>query len=315
VIVVGNLTAGGTGKTPLVIWLAAALLEAGHAVGVISRGHGRSGSGLLVVGADSTPESVGDEALLLAQRTGCPVIVGRDRIAAARRAIELGASVIVSDDGLQHRRLERDFEIVVIDGRRRFGNGRLLPAGPLREAPRRLERIDAVVLNADADAGAGGAATGAGAGGAATGGPAAPEFRMTLLPGLLRPLGSDPAAASRDTGNVGRALAEFRGAAVHAVAGIGNPERFFALLRAAGLEPIEHVFPDHHRFTAAELRFGDALPIVMTEKDAVKCVRLGVERAWYLPVSAEIEGAAGLLAQITARLAAAAAARGARGTR
>jgi tetraacyldisaccharide 4'-kinase len=121
----------------------------------------------------------------------------------------------------------------------------------------------------------------------------------------LRPLGSDPAATGRGAGAVARALADFRGAAVHAVAGIGNPQRFFALLRAAGLEPIEHVFPDHHRFTAAELRFGDALPIVMTEKDAVKCARLGVERAWCLPVTAELDAGAALLTRIAPRIAAA----------
>jgi tetraacyldisaccharide 4'-kinase len=241
------------------------------------------------------------------------VIVGRDRTAAARRAIELGATVVVADDGLQHLRLARDFEIVVIDGERRFGNGQLLPAGPLRESPRRLASVDAIVVNeayagalhtgaayiGAGDAGAGDTAaadTGAANAGAADTPPIrAPAFRMRLAPEPLKPL----FAGGREL-----PLAAWRGEYVHAVAGLGNPERFFALLRGAGLEVREHSFPDHHQFVASDLDFADGRAIIMTEKDAVKCAGFRLDRAWYLPVSAELEQGARLLARIESLLAA-----------
>jgi tetraacyldisaccharide 4'-kinase len=239
-----------------------------------------------VVGPESGAKSVGDEALLLARRTGLPVVVGRDRVAAAQRAVELGAELIVADDGLQHLRLGRAFEIVVVDGVRGFGTARLLPAGPLREPLSRLARVDAIVVNGP---------RGEGSPLAELLQSAAPRFRMTLEPQALRPLEAEGAS---------RTLASCRGERWHAVAGIGHPQRFFALLRAAGLEVTEHAFPDHHRFSAAELDFGDGRPIVMTEKDAVKCAGLGIAPVWYLPVSAALEEGDALLACIAARLAA-----------
>jgi tetraacyldisaccharide 4'-kinase len=267
VIVVGNLTVGGTGKTPLTIWLANHLRQRGHAVGLVSRGYGREQSGLRVVSADSSWREVGDEPLILHRRTGCPTIVGSDRVAAARALIEQGAAVVLADDGLQHLRLRRDCEIVVVDGARGLGNGRVLPAGPLRESGSRARAVDALVVN----------------GGVASepvrGIPpklAASGLRMRLA-----------ATEARQVAGPGKAqpLQAFRGRPVHAVAGIGNPQRFFADLRGHGLEIIEHPFPDHHPLAAADLDFGDRLAVLMTEKDAVKCGNV-VAPAWYVPVEA-----------------------------
>ncbi len=267
VIVVGNLTVGGTGKTPLTVWLADQLGRRGLAVGLISRGYGRRDSHVRLLDQDSSWREVGDEPLILRRRTGCLTAVGRDRVAAARAVLARGARVIVSDDGLQHLPLARDVSIVVADGARGFGNGRLLPAGPLREPLQRLERVDALVINGEAEHPSLQAA--------------AAHFprtvlRMDLLPG--------PAVAL-DSGER-RALEAFRGATVHAVAGIGHPERFFRDLRARGLEVREHPFADHHPLTAGELDFGDDLPVLMTEKDAVKCPHLAGRRAWFVPVEA-----------------------------
>lgn len=257
VAVVGNLTVGGVGKTPLVAWLAGALVAHGIRVGIVSRGYGGRVRGPLRVAPDADPALVGDEPALLARRLGVPVAVGRDRVAAAR-LISAGVDLILADDGLQHYRLARDVEIVVIDGQRRFGNGRLLPAGPLREPPARAARADFVIVN---------------------GGPvAAGEIAMSVVAGDVVAL----------VGGERRPLAAWRGQRVHAVAGIGNPGRFFATLRAAGVVPIEHPFPDHARLTAADLAFGDALPVVMTEKDAVKCAGFADARLHALEVCAEI---------------------------
>ncbi|MGA8707567.1 MAG: tetraacyldisaccharide 4'-kinase [Steroidobacteraceae bacterium] len=271
VIVVGNLTVGGSGKTPLVIWLVAQLRAAGFVPGVVLRGYGGNAARRqqsLLVEPDSDPAEVGDEALLLRRRTGGAVAVGRQRVQAARLLLEHGADVIVADDGLQHLALARDFELAVVDGDRGFGNGFLLPAGPLRERPERLASVDAVVING-ADGGWRGRSAAAGS-----------TFTMRLQGERLQPV--DGAAAELP-------LASFAGRRVHAVAGIGNPRRFFAQLHAAGLELREHAFPDHHRFRSGELDFGDALPVLMTEKDAVKCRGLGIARGWYLPVDACFE--------------------------
>lgn len=277
-IVVGNLSVGGSGKTPLVIWLAMQLRAAGCVPGIVLRGHGGSasrGHESVRVLLDSDPALVGDEALLLRRRTGEPVVIGRDRVRAARMLLAGGVDVIVADDGLQHLALARDFEIAVIDGERGFGNGHLLPAGPLREPPARIGSVDAVVINGEGRYWREAATQGAGA-----------PFTMRLLGDRLAPVGGGPQ---------GPALSSLAGRRVHAVAGIGNPQRFFAQLRAAGLELIEHAFPDHHRFLPQELAFGDTLPVLMTEKDAVKCSTLGGQDRWYLPVTAEFtasEGAA-----------------------
>jgi tetraacyldisaccharide 4'-kinase len=267
VIVVGNLTVGGTGKTPLVLWLVARLGEAGRRPGIVTRGYGGAQRIPRVIGAADDPAIVGDEPLMLSRRSGVPVAVGRNRPAAAELLIAAGCDVIVSDDGLQHDALQRDCEIVVVDAARRFGNGRLLPAGPLRESPARLESVDVVVVN----------------GGAATG----PPFQGPKRFGMR--LHGGEAVALADGSR--RPLAAFAGTTVHAVAGIGNPQRFFDLLRSAGIVVIEHALADHARMAAADISFADAHPVLMTEKDAVKCARLADRRHWFVPVDAGIEAA------------------------
>ncbi|MBS0395573.1 MAG: tetraacyldisaccharide 4'-kinase [Proteobacteria bacterium] len=258
VVVVGNLTVGGSGKTPFTAWLAGALAARGLKVGIVSRGHGGRAVAPVEVGPTSDPALVGDEPVLLARRAPARVVVGRDRLAAARR-LAPEVDVILADDGLQHYRLRRDLEIVVVDGRRRFGNGRLLPAGPLREPVGRAAAVQFAIVN----------------GAPGQGG----ERPMRLVPQALVALGSgarEPPGA-------------WRGRTVHAVAGIGDPARFFATLRALGLSPLEHPLPDHARLAPADLAFGDALPVVMTEKDAVKCAGFPPERLAYLEVAAELD--------------------------
>jgi len=195
-------------------------------------------------------------------------LVGADRVSAARALAERGAAVILADDGLQHLRLRRDCEIVVVDGRRGLGNGRLLPAGPLRESAVRARKADLLVIN-------GGAADEPVPGIARALAAAAPRMRL------------EGSTARQLSGGAGeRPLADFRDRPVHAVAGIGNPQRFFAGLRARGLQVIAHEFPDHHALSAADLDFGDGLAVLMTEKDAVKCRELADPRLWYVPVEA-----------------------------
>jgi tetraacyldisaccharide 4'-kinase len=288
VIVVGNLTVGGTGKTPFVIWLAARLRDAGHRPGIVSRGYGRRDDAPRLVEDSSSPTDVGDEPLLLRRRTGCPVAVGRDRPLAARLVLSQNVDVVLSDDGLQHLALRRECEIVLIDGSRGFGNGRLLPAGPLRESASRLRRVDAIVMSAGLTE-----STLAGR----------PVFHMALDGDLAEPLlRHRPVAHARQQG--GAPLAQLARQHVHAVAGIGNPERFFALLERRGLHIERHAFPDHHPFTAADLAFGDDLPILMTEKDAVKCAAFATARMFAVPIEASFTEAqaAALLALIAGRM-------------
>ncbi len=263
VVIVGNLSVGGTGKTPLVIAIAKLLAARGVRVGVICRGYRGTGSRWpRKVRPDSDPGRVGDEAVLLARRTGVPVAAGPNRIAAGRILFRRAkCDVILSDDGLQHLRLARDVEIVVIDAERRHGNGRCLPVGPLREPLGRLASVDLVVAN----------------------GPAAPgEFEMRLEPG--------PAVNLADPGLV-RPLGAFRGEAVHAVCAIGHQERFFRTLESHGLTIVRHPFPDHHPFREEEVRFSDDTPVLMTEKDAVKCERFADARHWCVPVDAVLSNA------------------------
>ena len=256
VIIVGNITVGGTGKTPLVAWLAKYLRSKGYKPGIISRGYGgRASSWPQQVRPDSDPAVVGDEAVLLATKTGCPMAVAPDRVVAANALIKHSdCDVIISDDGLQHYALQRDIEIAVIDGVRRFGSGFLLPAGPLREPAGRLQEVDLVVVN------------GLGKG---------QEHPMRMLPGDVHNL--------LDPGKV-CAIDEFRSQTVHAVAGIGNPERFFRSLQDAGLQVEPHSFPDHYRYRPGDIRFGDDRAVFMTEKDAVKCRHFAAENDWYVPV-------------------------------
>ncbi len=261
VVVVGNLSVGGTGKTPLVCWLVARLTDLGFKPGVVTRGYGGSSGKVRLLQLSDDPNVVGDESILLARRTGAPVAIGRDRPAASQLLVNAGCDVVVSDDGLQHYALARDCEIVVIDGDRRFGNGWLLPAGPLREPPARLAAADAVVVN----------------GGRA------------LLDGALS-MRLEAKSAMGLIGGGAKALGEFAGHSVHAVAGIGNPERFFNMLRAHGIEVTGHPLPDHARLKAADISFADRRPVLMTEKDAVKCGRIAGPQHWYVPVTASFDG-------------------------
>ncbi len=272
VLVAGNFTAGGTGKTPLVIAMAKELSERGWRPGIVSRGHGRRSEQPVRVDDDTPVAEAGDEPKLIRERTGLPVFVDRDRVAAARAAVAAGCNLVIADDGLQHRRLARDVEIEVIDGERGYGNGLLLPAGPLREAPR---PTDFRVVNVNGKPG--------------------DMLRAGDVPMRLRLR----EAVSLADDSKRRSLAAFASAPVHAVAGIGNPERFFAALRAAGLEVREHPFADHHDFERADFR-GMEGGVLMTEKDAVKCRGLGLRDAWSVPAEAELP--AGFFDALVARL-------------
>ena len=266
VIVVGNLTAGGSGKTPLVLRIVEILREHGWKPGIVSRGHGGSAAAKGEVPRQaniaSDPAEVGDEPVLLARRSGCPVWVARERTEACRllREKHPECDVIVTDDGLQHYALARDIEICVVDGRG-FGNGLLMPAGPLRESPSRLSSVDAVIAHGNAQ-----------------------------IKGYKMQLEGDALVRMSDAHDV-RLAKSFAGQKMHAVAGIGDPERFFLHLARFGIKPVPHPFADHHPFRAGELDFGDDAPIVMTEKDAVKYRRLAKPNHWVFPVRASLEPA------------------------
>lgn len=261
VVVVGNLIVGGAGKTPMTLHLVEALRARGRFPGIVSRGYGGSGEVREVV-PDSDGREVGDEPLLLRQRTGVPVFVGRRRGEAGRALLARHpeVDVLVCDDGLQHYALARDCEVVVVDGRG-FGNRRLMPAGPLREPVCRLDSVDAVVVHGAPSPGIEGA------------------FLMQLRPDVFRAL-RDPTRTCLAAALAGKHL--------HAVAGIGHPERFFASLRALGLSFVAHPFPDHHPYRSGDLAFGDHAVVLMTEKDAVKCRPFYRGEAWVLPVSAVV---------------------------
>lgn len=285
VVVVGNISVGGTGKTPLVIWLVEQLRARQVHVGVISRGYGgrKLRQPRLLAGGDSADE-VGDEPLLISRRTGVPVVVCVDRSAAVRRLGEEGVTLAISDDGLQHYAMARAMEIVVVDGERGLGNGLCLPAGPLREPVARLGAVDALVVN----------------GAQREAWMPAGSVHMQLVPGDLVSLSGSPSMP----------LERLRGQVVHAVAGIGNPQRFFATLEQAGVQVLAHPLADHAQLRAADLLFDDDHPVVMTEKDAVKCQAMSLSRHWYLPVQAQFPAADGaaLLDAVMART-------GTRGTR
>jgi tetraacyldisaccharide 4'-kinase len=274
VIVVGNVTAGGTGKTPLVLHLLDLLQRNGYRPGVVARGYGRvPGSeqdplGVVRVFPDvATPEHFGDEPVLVARRSHVPVYISPDRPAAARAllAAHPGVDVVVSDDGLQHYALGRDVELAVVDGERRFGNALPLPAGPLREPVSRLASVDAVVVN----------------GGDTSGIPGdRPMFGMRLGRETFVSLATGEERAPRDF-----ALA-LRGRRAAAVAGIGHPARFFEHLARLGIDAEPHAFPDHHLFQPRELKLRGAEVVLMTEKDAVKCRAFADARMWFLRVDA-----------------------------
>jgi tetraacyldisaccharide 4'-kinase len=261
VVVVGNISVGGTGKTPLVARLVELLRETGYKPGIVSRGYGgQSAEWPRHVTVDSDPNQVGDEPVMLARRCRCPIVVDPDRVAAARVLLETyDCNVVLSDDGLQHYRLRRDIEIAVICGSRRLGNEACLPAGPLREPPSRLREVDFVIGNGAARSG---------------------EYLMSLRGETAVNL-NDPCVSSALTG--------FRHGTVHAVAGIGDPGRFFDHLRHARLRLIEHPFPDHHRFKPEDIHFRQDLPVLMTEKDAIKCRAFAAEGCWCVPVDAWLD--------------------------
>ena len=287
VIVVGNISVGGTGKTPLVLWLAQWLRGRGLRPGILTRGYGGTARDWpRLVAPDSDPAELGDEPVLLARRGGCPVVAGPDRITdGVVLTRDLGCDLLVSDDGLQHYRLRRDLEIAVVDGQRGVGNGRCLPAGPLREPVGRLAQVDLVVAT-DGDC-------------SAIQGPAKPErgrgwgpaHPMHLVPGAAVNL-ADPSRACP--------LAEFGGRRLTAVSGIGNPGRFFGLLRSAGFTVAERPYPDHHPYTADDAASWGDEPVLMTEKDAVKCFRFARPNHWYLPV--EARPSAAFIASLEQRL-------------
>ncbi|PQA42355.1 tetraacyldisaccharide 4'-kinase [Amnimonas aquatica] len=281
VIVVGNITVGGTGKTPLTLALVEQLRAAGWRPGIVSRGYGGRATYPCLVLPDADAAVVGDEPLLLARRSGVPVVVDPQRARGVRHLLAgADCDLVICDDGLQHYALARDIEIAVIDGRRGLGSGLPLPAGPLREPPSRLAEVDFRVINGDW---------------LAAGEPPAAAVTMLLEPGEWLPV-----ATAGSTGPVaGTAIAAgaaARSAAagqapqpparVHAVAGIGHPPRFFAMLAAQGYAPVPHAFPDHHAYRAEELRFTPPLPLVMTEKDAVKCAGIAPPDSWFVPVQA-----------------------------
>ncbi len=268
VIVVGNLNVGGTGKTPVVIWLAQQFVEQGLNPGIVSRGYGGSSQKYpLMVDSQTDPGNAGDEAVMTARRTGCPVVVDPDRVSAVKRLLqETGCDLVISDDGLQHYYLERDVEIVVVDAEKGLGNKLCMPAGPLRESPARLKEVDFVIVN--------------GVGNVTL---PVPSQHMELTPAAITNLVTNQSLpVSGDS----------PGPVVHAVAGIGSPSRFFGTLRNLGYKVLEHPFSDHHIYELSEIVFEDSLPVIMTEKDAVKCRLLNLdlihEDFWYLEVNAEL---------------------------
>jgi tetraacyldisaccharide 4'-kinase len=270
VVVVGNINVGGTGKTPVVIWLAEQLQLAGYRPGIISRGYGGSAQVPQAVWAGSNPQQVGDEPVLIAKRTACPVFVSADRVATGHALLKLHpeCNVIISDDGLQHYRLQRDVEIIVIDSAKGFGNGALLPAGPLRESVSRLSTVDAVVSNGRVD----GAQKFEQLRGVA-------PIEMQLLPADFVNLSDHHIRCS---------AAAFANQPLLAIAGIGNPERFFQQLRQMGLSFRSQAYPDHYAFSSQDFENAKNEVVLMTEKDAVKCQAFAQPNFWALPVRAVI---------------------------
>ena len=268
VVVVGNITVGGAGKTPLTIWLAEQLRQRGWRPGVVSRGYGGNNAAPRSVNAQSFPAEVGDEPILLARRSAVPVWVGRNRAAAGQALLTAhpDVNIILCDDGLQHYQLARQVELAVFDGRG-AGNGWPLPLGPLREPLRRLATVDAVICNGQRESRIPDGVV---------------QFDMRLLPGDFYRLD----AASQTC-----RVEDFNGKKLYALAGIGDPGRFFRTLTGLGLSFMPHPFPDHHAYSAADLAFAQDGILLMTEKDAVKCAGLTAGETWVLPVEAELSPA------------------------
>jgi len=266
VIVVGNITVGGTGKTPVVIWLAELLKAAGYSPGVISRGYGGIASSWpQQVREDSDSRVVGDEAKILARRTACPVAVGPNRADSAQALIDYHqCDIIISDDGLQHYALQRDIEIALVDGERRYGNGYLLPAGPLREPEDRLKTVDFVICNGLANKN---------------------EHSLKVA-------GTEAVSVLDESKKV--LLESFIQTPCHALAGLGNPSRFFSHLKKFNVPFDAHIFPDHFTYNKVDISFDDEKPVLMTEKDAVKCTMIANEKHWYVPIKAQMTEKFGL---------------------
>lgn len=258
VIIIGNISVGGTGKTPLIIELVKQLQAMGKKPGVISRGYGGNASSWpQIVSQNTNAKKVGDEPQLIFQRTQCPLVVGPNR----QQDIELLISqfdcdVVLSDDGLQHYALQRDLEIVVVDNKRQFGNGFCIPSGPLRESVSRLQSVDLVLLNGGSEEQA--------------------AFSMQATNCLSL------------NGLESIKLASFKGSKVHAVAGIGHPQRFFDMLNSFGIQVISHAFIDHHKFVQADFEFADSYPVLMTEKDAIKCHDFDLTNHWSVPIDIKL---------------------------
>jgi len=284
VIVVGNITVGGTGKTPVTIWLSRELRERGFSPGIVSRGYGGSkAASSMRVDSASDPIVVGDEPVLLAKRTDCPVVVDANRARAAQMLVDDGADVIISDDGLQHYRLVRSYEICVVDGARGLGNRLLLPAGPMRETIDRLGEVDQVLIN---------------------GRVSDDDNEQSVVEQNAIEFELIATEVCRLNGSLTRPIERFFGTTVHAIAAIGNPARFFDMLRAHGIQVIEHAFPDHAKLEKKDLEFGDDFEVLMTEKDAVKLDRVSVDKYWAVPVETNIDPvvAGPWLEQIESRL-------------
>lgn len=264
VIIIGNISVGGAGKTPLVIALCELLTDKGANVGIVARGYGGKADFPLDVSAQSDPAVVGDEPVLIAKRTGLPVVVCKSRVAAVKHLIaNHKPDIVLSDDGLQHYALKRDIEIAVVDPVYRYGNGFCLPAGPLREPVSRLDSVDFTVYSATATI-------------------ETEELRRgyTLTGHMVVDICDETSK---------RSLQSFSGSTVHAVAGIASPAKFFNYLRGFGIEIVEHSFADHAAFNHEDMQFGDDIPVIMTEKDQVKCQKFDLHNTWYLPVSAVLE--------------------------
>ena len=273
VVVVGNITVGGTGKTPIAIWIAKSLRHRGWSPGIVSRGYrGTVGAHPIEVVADSDPAVVGDEPIMIAAESRCPVVVHPDRVAAARMLVAGGADIVIADDGLQHYRLARDMEIAVLDGERGIGNGMLLPSGPLREPASRLACVDCVLVQGADEAVSSVAVP--------DGNPAG-RFQLQA------------SAVSRLDGSVVRHLDDFSGTTVCALAGIGNPERFFRMLEAHGIDVQRRPLPDHALIEQRDILTNGDMPVFMTAKDAVKCRALDTTNCWQVGVDVEFEEGAG----------------------
>jgi len=275
VVVVGNITVGGSGKTPVVTWLVKQLQDAGYRPAIVSRGYGGQVRGTPELVTEPDAARFGDEPVLLSNQNSCPIVVCSDRAAAVKRAAQEGADVVVSDDGLQHYRMRRVMEFVVVDGQRGFGNGHLMPAGPLREPVQRAREADMTVINGSGEFGSNGCV-----------------FRLV----------HQGAVSVADDGH--RPLDEFSGSRVWAIAGIGNPQRFFNDLREEGILVDETEVPDHGSLDIGDLLKRKLQPVLMTEKDAVKYRHLALDGLWYVPVRAEfaISDSAEIMAALEDRL-------------